>query len=215
MKKLILVFSFLILTVTASGQLKEIFRDDFNDNHNKWKFYDGDEFFVGIVKGKLHFEKFDKNKVNNGCLWYIKKIPDFDTMNDFSIAFEAKLIKANDVYKAMEIMWGTNRDPKDSLSNFYQVEIRTTGEIKLNHFHKGWAYLFTAGMTDLTTGRPITFNAYKPNNYEICQKDGHCLIYVNKHLIMNEEINAIYGNMIGNTQCLRSSWDMDDLVIKQ
>ncbi|MBD0725001.1 hypothetical protein B6A10_07405 [Flavobacterium sp. L1I52] len=225
MKIKIIIACFVLLTSLFS--CKTIFSEDFNNNDNNWELYkDNKEFLVNIAEGKLHIEKFSLNRINNGCLWYKKEIKNFDTSKDFSIQFMAKIIKFEDVVNHIDFQWG---DLNGNQKRLYQIEFGTSGLIRLNYFDKGWSYLFEKNLPikytssnqfsvqlknkDKTVYYPVNANAF--NKYEIIQKGNYCTIKINDIKVLSKKIKIITGNSIGIQQCLRSSWEIDKIVIKQ
>ncbi|WP_026714267.1 family 16 glycoside hydrolase [Flavobacterium daejeonense] len=226
MKIKIIVACFVLLTSLFS--CKTIFSEDFNNNDNNWELYkDNKEFLVNIAEGKLHVEKFSLNRINNGCLWYKKEIKNFDTSKDFSIQFMAKIIKCEDVVNHIDFQWG---DLNSNQKRLYQIDFGNSGLIRLNYFDKGWSYLFEKKLAlnnitpsnqfsvqkkdrDKTVYYPVKANEF--NKYEIIQKGNYCTIKINDIKVLSKKIKITAGNSIGIQQCLRSSWEIDKIVIKQ
>lgn len=213
--------------VTTLVSCKTLFEEDFNNNDNNWELYkDSKEFLVNISEGKLHIEKFSLNRINNGCLWYNKEIQNFDTAKDFSILFMAKINKCDDVTNFIDFQWGDLKDPRQ----LYQIEFGTSGSVRLNYFNKSWSYLYKKNLPintnissseysflnkikDNTAYYPVKINEF--NKYEIIQHGDLCTIKINDIEILSEKIKPTKGNSIGIQQCIRSSWDIDKIVIKQ
>lgn len=213
--------------VTTLFSCKTLFEEDFNNNEKNWELYnDSKEFLVNISDGKLHIEKFSLNRINNGCLWYNKAIKNFDTTKDFSIMFIAKINKCDDVINYIDFQWGDLKDQR----RLYQIEFGTSGSIRLNYFDENWSYMYKKSLPinnttssgefsfqkmskDNTAYYPIKINDF--NKYEIIQHGDLCTIKINDIKVLSEKIKPTTGHSIGIQQCIRSSWDIDKIVIKQ
>jgi len=136
---------FLFFTVTVFAQ-KKIFEDDFKDNKHGWKLKNDSNFLVDIKNGALHIEKFQKNFVSRGCLWYNKNIPGLNTLNDFSITLYAKFLSGGDIFDWIDFQWGDRLQPKNPskqkipVNSLYQLSFIVTGEVKLDYFDNNWTY---------------------------------------------------------------------------
>jgi hypothetical protein len=202
---------------TAFSQ-KKIFEDDFKNNKNGWKLRNDTNFLVDIKNGVLHIQKFQKNFVSRGCLWYNKKIDGLNTLNDFSITLYAKFISGGDIFDWMDFQWGNSLQPKDPLkrktvtNGLYQLSFITTGEIKLDYFDNSWSYFVRKNIKTLLGEK---FDPKKINKYEIVQKDSLVIFKVNDKEVLKHFCNPIAGNSIGFQQCLKTEWEIDRIVIRQ
>jgi hypothetical protein len=183
-----------------------VFSDNFSDNSNKWDFRDDENFHLGIENGVLKIEKYFKNSQNNGCLWYRKDIAGFNSGKDFTISFDARFVSANDVYEAIDFQWG------DVSENLFQLSICSNGQVKLEDFHKGKMPGWNSVCSTINLN---LINEKEFNNIKICQIAKTCIVYINGKEVMNTPIDPIIGNGIGIQECLKVSWEMDNLVIRQ
>jgi hypothetical protein len=215
---------------TANSQQTVLFQDDFVDNRNNWKVQSDSNFLVKIDSGVLHFQKYEKNFIKRGCLWYRKEIPGFNTSTDFSITFYAKTISEGDIFNMIDLQWGFRNFANSNINgmdSMYQAEFVTEGRVHLNYFDKKWNYLYRIALPDTTKivrlSTPINRSQPYPlpykrnvfNKYEIIQKGDNCIIKINDVEVLNKPIRRIYGNNIGIQQCLKSAWQMDRIIIKQ
>jgi len=183
-----------------------VFSDNFDNNSNKWQFRDNHNFQLRIVSGMLHIEKYQKNAVNNGCMWYQKNIPGFDCSKNFSISFDAQVVNADDVFNAFDFQWGNVGD------DLYQFTLSDKNEVRLQRFNKNSENSWS-DIESIFTPSPIKIDTF--NHVEICQVDDRCIILINNIEVMNTQIEKIKGSAIGIQGCLRVSWNMDNLLIKQ
>jgi hypothetical protein len=227
---LLLFFCFLLFSQDSVGQYKKIFKETFRNNKNGWKLYNDSDFIVQIRHGKLYIQKLGLNRKRNGCLWYNKSIPHFDTKKNFSIFFYAKVLSYGDIFNAIDLQWGNplnyeNRSDKNS--TLYQISISPT-DIRLALFesNKGWTYFDRlntplsdewakddeeADETDISS----LLRKGKFNKYEIDHIDKDIFIKINDKIVYKNTITNISGNSIGIQQCLKSAWKIDKLLIKQ
>ena len=211
------LFLISLFTLTAFSQ-KKIFEDDFNNNKNGWKLRHDSNFLVDIRNGALHIEKFQKNFVSRGCLWYNKNIPGLNTLNDFSITLYAKFLSGGDLFDWIDFQWGNRLEPKDlskpktSSNSLYQLSFIITGEVKLDYFDNNWTYFVRKNIKTLLGEK---FDAKKINKYELVQKDSLIIFRVNDKDVLKQFCNPIAGNSIGFQQCLKTAWEIDRIVIRQ
>ena len=203
-----------------------IFKETFDDNRNDWDLKeDYADFSVNISEGNLNIEKLSKNRINNGCLWLSKQIDNFSTAKDFSIIFSAKILSYDDVFNGIDFQWGTINNPNQK-TILYQINLGACGEIYLDYFDDKWTYLSRKNLISKIKSNkkicgvkysnqryPVKINEY--NKYEIAQVGNSCFLYINNIKVYSEKINVIKGNYIGIQQCLKSSWKIDYLVIRQ
>jgi hypothetical protein len=215
---------------TAFSQENILFQDDFDDNKNNWKVISDANFLVKVDNGVLHMQKYEKNFIRRGCVWYSKEIPGFNTCTDFSITFYGKVLSDGDLFNLIDFQWGfrnyagSNINGMDSM---YQVGFIMEGRVHLNYFDKKWNYLHRINLPDtakkiiVATPIPKTEDFAFPykknafNQFEIIQKGDNCIIKVNGFEVLNKRMRPIYGNSIGIQQCLKSAWVMDKIIIKQ
>jgi hypothetical protein len=206
----------------ASGH-NLVFKETFSNNRNEWKIYNNKDFKVDIRNGKLYMEKFVKNRISNGCLWYAKRINNFDTSKDFSITFYAKVIDWDDVSNSVDIQWGKINDDtsKNKISNvsLYQMDI-SESFIRLSYFNnqEGWTYYKWSNELRFPGKQPVStaFKRNKFNKYEIIQKNNSLTIKVNNKTVYLKTLDfLVKGSCIGFQQCLKSSWEIDKIIIKQ
>jgi len=206
----------------ASGH-NLVFKETFSNNRNEWKIYNNKDFKVDIDKGKLYIEKLVKNRTSNGCLWYAKRIKNFDTSKDFSITFYAKVIDWDDVSNSVDIQWGKINDDrnKNKISNdsLYQMDISESA-IRLSYFttKNYWTYYDWSYFLHFPGRQPFStaFKRNKFNKYEIIQKNNILTIKVNNKIVYLKTLDLLVkGSSIGFQQCLKSSWEIDKLIIKQ
>ena len=203
-----------------------IFKETFDDNRNNWNLNeDYSDFSVDISEGNLNIEKHSKNRIKNGCLWLNKPIENFSTSKDFSIIFSAKILSYDDVFNGIDFQWGEMKDPNQK-RQLYQINFSVYGDIYLDYFENDWTRLTRKKLVSKTKSyKKIegveNSNQYYPaktkeyNKYEIAQIGDSCFIYINNINVLSEKINVVKGNCIGIQQCLKSSWKIDYLIIKQ
>jgi len=217
---LIIILSGICNLATGHNQ---VFKETFSNNKNKWKIYHNNDFNVEIHKGKLYLEKFVKNRIRNGCLWYAKRIKYFDTSKDFSITFYAKVIDWDDVINCVDIQWGKINDDrsKNRITNdsIYQMDISENG-IRMSYFNNrtGWTYYDWSYYLHFPGQQPFStaFKRNKFNKYEIIQKNNSLTIKVNNKTVYLKTLDfLVKGSCIGFQQCLKSSWEIDKIIIKQ
>lgn len=218
---------FILITITSFISCHTgkdiVFIDTFKDNRNKWNLHDDyADFSVNISKGNLNIEKLSINRINNGCLWLNKPIDNFSTSKDFSIMFPAKILNCDDVFNGIDFQWGTINIPNQK-SKLYQINIGVAGNIHLDYYdNNGWSYLYRNKLTSVINFNKRTNGTWyypvesrKYNKYEITQVGDSCFVYINNYKVYSNKIKVIEGNCIGIQQCLKSSWKIDYLVIKQ
>ncbi len=215
MKPLISILLLFAFQKTVFCQDKILLADDFNNNSNHWKLVNDSNFLVEIKHGVLHIQKFQKNSIQNGCLWYSKPIDGFDTHENFSIAFYAKYISGGDIFDDIDLQWGklNSEDTWRETPSLYQLSFMYRGEIHLNYFSKEWTYLIRKDTKDLLNG--LAFNPYKINKYELIQKDGFVIVKVNDKEFFKQLTPPIDGNSIGFQQCMKNAWEIDKIIVKQ
>jgi hypothetical protein len=183
-----------------------IFADDFSDNNKKWNQISNKEFQLVVTDGYLRIDKYNRNRVSNGCLWYKKAIDSLDTSRDFSISFDARFIKGDDVAYSMDFEWGNLND------DFYQLNISPNGTVRLNRYSRlqksRWSYLISKYSQLIRKGTQY-------NRVTIRQQLDNCKIVINDKLVIKYNVDRIPGNCIGFLDCLKVTWDMDNLEIRQ
>jgi hypothetical protein len=183
-----------------------IFTDDFTDNSKKWNLVSNKEFQLVVTDGYLRIDKYNRNRVSNGCLWYKKAIDSLDTSRDFSISFDARFINGDDVAYSMDFEWGNLND------DFYQLTISKDGIVRLNRFNRQqksrWSYLISEYTKRIRKGTQY-------NRITIRQQLDNCQIFINDKLVIGGNVDRIPGNYIGFQDCLKVTWDMDNLEIRQ
>lgn len=195
-----------VLVDLSSDFTKIIFSDQFEDNRNNWKTEKNHNFQVDIHNGVFHFEKLARNRESNGCLWYSKKIDNLQTDKDFMISFDARFLSADDVCNEIDFQWGNLNE------ELYQLIFSVDGNILLNKFSRNnnpqrWSRIVTVIENGL-----IHSNRF--NKIVIMQVQNRCIIGINNKEVVNTEIERISGNAIGIQQCLKVSWDMDNIEIR-
>lgn len=202
-------------TLAATAQ-KKIFQDDFKDNRNGWRLRHDSNFLVEIRNGALHIEKYQKNFVSRGCLWYNKSIPGLNTLEDFTVTIYAKFISGGDIFDWMDFQWGTRLQPvnrsKQNLAgnSLYQLSFIITGEVKLDYFDNNWSYFVRKNIKDALGER---FDAHKINKYEISQKDSLVIFKINNKEVLRHFCAPVAGNSIGFQQCLKTAWEIDKIIV--
>ncbi len=205
----------LILEVTAFAQENILLKEDFKNNKNKWHVQNDSDFIVYIKHGVLHLEKLYKNFDRRGCLWYYKNVPGFNTLNNFHIIIYAKYIVGGDGFDLFDIIWG---DKGVLIQNRYNANIYqmnfliSRGEVRLNHFNMRWDYPPNLNIKSLLSKE---FDAHQINKYEVIQKDGFIYFLINDIELLKQSRKPIAGNNIGFQQCLKSTWEIDKIEIRQ
>jgi len=214
MKYCILTIALAFTLTLAFSQDKILLKEDFKNNKNAWHLQKDSNFLVEINKGVLHLQKFEKNRIKNGCLWYNKIIPGLNTLKDFSITIYARYLSGGDIFEMIDFQWGT-RDKTIAGSNtsLYQFNFFLNGEVRLDYFNKRWNYFVKKDVKLL-----INHHSFKPgvlNKYEIVQKAGFTTFSINGNEYFKQPYNPIAGNSIGFQQCLKSAWEIDKIIVKQ
>lgn len=204
---------FLAFRTPAYSQ-KIILKDDFKNNKNGWKLQHDSSFRVDIKNGVLHVEKFKKNFISRGCLWYQKSIPGFNTQNDFSMTIYAKFLSGGDIIDMIDFQWGQREKVvKGKLSSrLYQLSFMMNGEVKLDYFDKGWTYFVRKKIKTLLGNE---FDPKRINKYELEQKDSFIVFKVNNQEVLRQFYHPVAGNSIGFQQCLKTAWEIDKIVVRQ
>jgi hypothetical protein len=184
---------------------------NFLAKNNRWN-QNNPEFNVAIDSGKLHIEKLKVNKISNGCLWYKKRIDNFNALYGFSITFYAKILSYGDIFNAIDMQWGIMEPGSNSL---YQVDIAPTG-IRLAYFENGtgWNYFDHFQPNEgIESSEMLPKSVF--NKIEIKQFGDSLLVSINDKLFYKRRIKRIAGNSIGIQQCLKGAWEIDSLVVRQ
>jgi hypothetical protein len=217
---LLLILSFCFSTVF--GQDKTIFSDDFADgNKNNWRLIDNDEFTVKIKKHAISFDKKHKNKEKNGCLWYKKEIPNFQSNNDFKMTFDATIISCGDIFNGFDIEWGTLKDTSSKSrikTSLYQLDF-SLSKVRLAKFddtsiHR-WTYYNSSDYLKKDSTEHFRLKLGKKYKYTIEQIGSKLKVSINKIVVYEKDIEPQAGNCIGVQLCLKNNWKMKNLVIKQ
>ncbi|MDD4968018.1 MAG: hypothetical protein PHT07_01170 [Paludibacter sp.] len=199
-----LTFSCVDYVKVIESKTRVAFIEKFDNDSNKWEQVHNREFLVENTNGLLHIEKFKKNRISNGCLWYRKAFESLNTRNDFEISFDAKYISYDDIYNALDIQWGN----MDSVS--YQLTVCPDGDFRFNKFDKfatsRWTYISKIVIPGL-----IKKNDF--NRIQIIQLNRKCIILVNKKIVFKENVDC-EGNQIGFQECLRVAWGFDNFIIR-
>lgn len=213
MKRIFLLI-FIFSQCQAFSQGKILLRDDFKDNKNKWALKKNSDFLVEIKAGALHLEKFEKNRQRNGCLWYSKTIPHFNTLKNFSITFFARFVSGGDILELIDLQWGTrNRSTSGNINGgLYQLSFHRQGRVDLDYFDTQWSYFVRK---DINYALPKDFDFTNINKYEIIQHNGFVILKVNDQEILRQFTKPIPGNTIGFQQCLKSAWEIEKIIVRQ
>lgn len=183
-----------------------IFSDRFENNENNWKLLHTDNFLVYMTNGVLRFEKSERNFNQRGCLWLNQPIDSFNTLNDFTISYDARFVKCSDVFNGIDFQWGNvNHD-------LYQLAFTTGGQVNLKRFTMSKE----SRWSDITTNVLLGLIKEKEFNHVVIHQIGNrCTICVNGIEVINTKIERIAGDKIGVQQCLKIIWEMDNLEIRQ
>jgi multimeric flavodoxin WrbA len=215
MKKLFFLSAILFIGSAAFSQNKILLSDNFNNNENGWHLQSDSLFLADINNGVLHIEKFKKNHDAIECLWYRKEINGLNTLEDFSITIFAKFLSGGDILDMLDIQWGTwDKVISGKTTSIYQLNFLLKGEVKLDYFNNGkWNYSSRAKAKEI-----LDRNLYRPgqyNKYEIVQKDGFVVFKINDVEYFKQSANAIAGNTLGFQGCLKSTLEIDKIIVKQ
>ncbi len=210
---LLLTLESISFTISSSNYLhavksvtKLVVKENFSNNNNDWKLINDSNFYVGFENGALHIEKFERNRISNGCIWYNKKFEQFDAGGNFLISFDARLISYDDVFNGFDFQWG-NMD-----STLYQMNVDYKGKCILDRFNN------QAHPHDRWTRIDVTFNPgliklNGNNRVDIIYLNGECSIMINKRQVLQAKINCS-GKQIGIQGCLKVAWEIDNLIIR-
>ena len=181
---------------------KTIFSDNFDDNRNKWIQKNSPDFSVKIKDDHLLIEKFERNRIKNGCLWYEKSIDSLQTASNFSISFDARFVKYDDILNSIDFQWGNLND------DLYQLRFDINGEITFKRFtNHNWIDIVSVQKSNL-------ISTDKFNKIFINQINDRCIIIINNTEVLETKIEKITGNKIGFQDCLKVSWEFDNLIIR-
>lgn len=218
MKVKVLVLLVFLGFSTCYAQQNVILKEDFEGFENNWQLINTKEFKVNQEAGTLSIRKATENQIINGCMWYKKTIPSFNADKNFSIEFEAKSISSEFASNCFDFIWGKMQEYDGTRKlSIYQIDFNLTN-VRLAKFElfKGWKYYEWSN--ELTDSSLSVFKIERGNfnKFEIIQKDNIIMVKVNNSLVykMPIELQKI-GSEIGFQQCLKSEWEMDNLIIKQ
>lgn len=212
--KILLPILFVFFLGKAIAQEKIIFKENFKNNSNQWRIKDNKDFKVSIINGKLKLEKKFINFTNRGCQWQTQNIKGFNTERDFSISFKANYISGGDHTDMIDFQWGNAiTQGKGNSREIFQVDFDFKGKIRLAFFNNAWNYMVYKDISHIL--RNQNFDKTKSNTYELKQENERLIVKINNVIVLTHKINPIKGSHIGMQQCLKSVWEMDDLVIKQ
>lgn len=218
MKKAILsLLLILIFTSISFAQKNVIFKDDFEGYENDWQQIKNNEFIVKQDKGKLYFSKANNNRIINGCLWYKKTIPNFNTEQNFSIEFEAKSKSSEFKDYFFDIQWGKLQEFDGVRKTaIYQIDFNAD-KVRLSRLVRpnNWQYFAWSDQLIDQTLSKFNIERNVSNKFEIIQQDGTLFIKINGILVYKLPIEVQNGSEIGFQNCLKSEWELDKITIKQ
>lgn len=210
---LLLTLAFTFFTVNSANYLsavksvtKLVVKENFSNNRNNWQLIKDSNFYVGFAKGALHIEKLERNRINNGCMWYSKNFEEFDASRNFLISFDARFISYDDVFNGFDFQWGS----RDSI--LYHLAVNTDGWCILERFNNQvhprnrWTRIdetFNTGLIRLNDN----------NRVDIIYLNGECTIMINKKQVLQAKIKCS-GKQIGFQGCLKVAWEFDNLRIR-
>jgi len=214
MKYIFITLTCLFTCSAALCQDKVLLSENFNNNKRGWQLRNDSSFSVAISGGNLRLQKYRKNFDDRGCLWYKKEIKGLNTLNDFSITVVAKFIEGGDWGDIFDIQWGSwDSVISSKVTSIYQLNFFLRGDVKLDYYNKQWNYSLRKMASEINNT-----NQYRPgeyNRYDIVQKDGFVMLYINGTQFFKQFVNPIAGNSIGIQGCLKSTWQVDKIIIKQ
>lgn len=217
MKKLSICFLLVIYGSISFAQKNVIFNDDFEGYKNEWQQIKNSEFIVKQDQGKLLFSKANNNRIINGCLWYKKTIPNFNTEQNFSIEFEAKSKSSEFKDYFFDIQWGKLQEFDGVRKTaIYQIDFNAD-KVRLSRLVKpnNWQYFaWSDQLLDQSLSK-FSMERNVSNKFEIIQQDGTLLIKINGILVYKLPIEVQNGSEIGFQNCLKSEWELDKITIKQ
>ncbi|WP_304064927.1 T9SS type A sorting domain-containing protein [Pedobacter glucosidilyticus] len=212
--KIFLYITLILISTKIIAQEKIIFKESFKDNKHQWKVKDNKDFKVSITNGKLRLEKKFINYTNRGCQWQTQNIKGFNTEKNFSILFKASYISGGDQTDMIDFQWGNSVKKEEGNSReIFQVDFDLKGKIRLAFFNNAWNYMVYKDIAHLLKNQ--NFDKTKANSYEIRQENGLLWVKINNVTVLTHKITPVKGSHIGVQQCLKSVWELDDLVIKQ
>jgi hypothetical protein len=215
MKIILWLLTFTFLQQVAFSQDKVLLKDDFRNNKNHWQLEHDSSFLVTIKNGSLILQKFKKNYIDRGCLWYRKPIEGFNTLNNFSITLYAKFLSGGDIFDAIDLQWGNLEDNNrgGEAGGLYQLNLYYKGELALNYFDTSWTYFVKKQIKHSLDS--LSFEPKKMNKYELVQLDGFVIFKINNVEIFKQLTPPIKGNSFGFQDCLKSAWEIDTILVKQ
>jgi hypothetical protein len=214
MRKLFFFLLIASLPSAAICQGKVLLSENFKDNKRGWTLRKDSSFSVEIKEGVLRWEKFTKNFDDRGCLWYRQEIKGFNTLQDFSITIVAKFLSGGDHTDLFDLQWGAwDKQIQSKATGIYQLNFFLRGDVKLDYFNKGWNYSLRQQAKELLEKKLYLPNQY--NKYEIIQKNGFIIFNINDRQYFKQFVSPISGNSIGIQGCLKSTWAIDQVVVRQ
>ncbi|TKC01391.1 hypothetical protein [Pedobacter cryotolerans] len=217
MQKLIICFLMIIYGSVSFAQKNLIFSDDFEDYENDWQEIKNKEFVVKQNQGKLFFSKANNNRIVNGCLWYKKTIPNFNTGQNFTIEFEAKGLSSEFKDYLFDIQWGRLQEFDGVRKTaIYQLDFNTN-RVRLSRLNKpkNWEYFrWSNELIDKSFSEfSLEYNIL--NKYEIIQQDGTLMVKINGKQVGKWIVEPLDGSEIGFQNCLKGEWELENIIIKQ
>ncbi len=216
----LILISILSLNLSSLfGQDKIVFAEKFKaNNKNHWTIINDKEFSVQISNKSISFKKVHKNRENNFCLWYKKNISTFQSENNFKISFDAIIQSADDIINGFDFQWGMLEDStlnSNLTTSLYQLDF-SLKDVRLSKFDNisGWTYFDSETYHKKDTKR-FFLKLGKKYKYSIEQIDSNLKVSINNIVVYEFKINKLFGHDIGVQQCLKSSWKLKNLVIRQ
>ena len=213
-------FLFLIIFFLCSNlraQQNIIFKDNFENYENDWKLIKTNEFIVRQEEGKLFISKANENKINNGCLWYKKTINGFNTEKSFTIEFDAKSINSEFAKVLFDFTWGRMQE-FDGVTKtlIYQLDFGIN-RVRLGKFQLGKGWKYYSWSDEIPNVSISEFNIERGvfNSFAIIQNENLLTVKINNAVVYQMTIEPQVGSEIGFQQCLKSEWELDNVVIKQ
>ncbi|QEK50657.1 T9SS type A sorting domain-containing protein [Pedobacter aquae] len=114
----------------------------------------------------------------------------------------------------IDFQWGNAiTQEKGNSREIFQVDFDFKGKIRLAFFNNAWNYMVYKDISHIL--RNQNFDKTKSNTYEIQQENELLTVKINNTTVLTHKINPVKGSHVGIQQCLKSVWEIDDLIIKQ
>lgn len=205
MNRIILILAINIISIVAYGQKKEIFRDDFNNNLNRWseaKETNQERFFRG---GQYYIVNNETGKMT----WSIQNV-DIDQNENFTIETSVALNwqKDGDAY----LVFGEDRNGR----NFHCLKIYKKAKKEYGYTYKEVYIGKSIDGEWVGVWKKAKIKDFGQQNILTIKKKKNTIsFYVNGSLIHSKDFEPFFGNGVGVGCGAPQNASFDYLVVKQ